>query len=371
MRWNLRMTAAERGIWKSTEMRRRLAEAGLEVSAGKMSRWWTTTPVSIRLEDLDDLRRAGVHPRGPYGLRAGQGRRLQAAHRSHRHETGSGAAAGPAQIGAASMSGVIKNFCQACGVRPPAMREIPCCFECWPGGPVTPPPCRRCGSKENYYTSGLCARCHHHAPGPKSPRWESPGKLRRRPVKVASCPDAWRGASPPATGGCAWPANPGERSTAPTASAPPAADRSRSARTGCRLCDKHRNLAARLLGRRIETVTLAVANVYGQQLFIAGTWRPAGTIRRDYVKKTIPADMSLLCPVTYRQLLLFDMPRDLRLGLWDKFAATGPGAGGRVRPIRPRPRRRARLDQGLHVHHPARHPDHARHPGHARRADPP
>ncbi|MGD0555179.1 MAG: helix-turn-helix transcriptional regulator [Streptosporangiaceae bacterium] len=53
MRWNLRMTAAERGIWKSTEMRRRLAEAGLEISAGKMSRWWTTTPVSIRLEDLD------------------------------------------------------------------------------------------------------------------------------------------------------------------------------------------------------------------------------------------------------------------------------------------------------------------------------
>jgi putative transcriptional regulator len=34
-------------------MRRRLAEAGLEISAGKMSRWWTTTPVSIRLEDLD------------------------------------------------------------------------------------------------------------------------------------------------------------------------------------------------------------------------------------------------------------------------------------------------------------------------------
>ena len=53
MRWNLRLAAAERGIWKSTEMRHRLAEAGLEISAGKMSRWWTTTPVSIRLDDLD------------------------------------------------------------------------------------------------------------------------------------------------------------------------------------------------------------------------------------------------------------------------------------------------------------------------------
>jgi DNA-binding Xre family transcriptional regulator len=53
VRWNLRMKAAERGIWKSTEMRRLLAEAGLEISAGKMSALWTTTPTTIRLDDLD------------------------------------------------------------------------------------------------------------------------------------------------------------------------------------------------------------------------------------------------------------------------------------------------------------------------------
>jgi putative transcriptional regulator len=53
MRWNLRLTAAERGIWKSTEMRRRLADAGLIVSAGKMSALWTGTPTTVRLEDLD------------------------------------------------------------------------------------------------------------------------------------------------------------------------------------------------------------------------------------------------------------------------------------------------------------------------------
>ncbi|MET8042532.1 helix-turn-helix transcriptional regulator [Micromonospora sp. NPDC005215] len=53
MRWNLRLKAAERGIWKSTEMRRRLAEYGLEISAGKMSALWTTTPTTIRLDDLD------------------------------------------------------------------------------------------------------------------------------------------------------------------------------------------------------------------------------------------------------------------------------------------------------------------------------
>ena len=53
MRWNLRLKAAERGVWKSTEMRRLLAEAGLEISAGKMSALWTGTPTTIRLDDLD------------------------------------------------------------------------------------------------------------------------------------------------------------------------------------------------------------------------------------------------------------------------------------------------------------------------------
>ncbi|WP_248761028.1 helix-turn-helix transcriptional regulator [Pseudarthrobacter sp. SSS035] len=47
------MKAAERGVWKSTELRRRLAEAGLEISAGKMSALWTGAPTSIRLDDLD------------------------------------------------------------------------------------------------------------------------------------------------------------------------------------------------------------------------------------------------------------------------------------------------------------------------------
>ena len=53
MRWNLRMVAAERGVWKSTELRRMLAAAGLEISAGKMSALWTGTPTTIRLDDLD------------------------------------------------------------------------------------------------------------------------------------------------------------------------------------------------------------------------------------------------------------------------------------------------------------------------------
>lgn len=47
------MTAAERGIWKSTELRRLLADHGLVISAGKMSALWTGQPTSVRLDDLD------------------------------------------------------------------------------------------------------------------------------------------------------------------------------------------------------------------------------------------------------------------------------------------------------------------------------
>jgi DNA-binding Xre family transcriptional regulator len=53
MRWNLRMKSAEAGIWKSTELRRLLAESGLVISAGKMSALWTGTPTMVRLDDLD------------------------------------------------------------------------------------------------------------------------------------------------------------------------------------------------------------------------------------------------------------------------------------------------------------------------------
>lgn len=55
MQWSLRLRAAERGIWKSAQLRRMLADAGLEISAGKMSSWWAATPPTIRLEELDVL----------------------------------------------------------------------------------------------------------------------------------------------------------------------------------------------------------------------------------------------------------------------------------------------------------------------------
>ena len=55
MQWNLRLRAAERGIWKSAHMRRLLADAGLEISHGKMSSWWVGNPPTMRLDELDVL----------------------------------------------------------------------------------------------------------------------------------------------------------------------------------------------------------------------------------------------------------------------------------------------------------------------------
>ena len=53
MKWNLRLAAANRGIWKASELQRMLAEAGLVISAGKMSGLWSGNPASIKLDDLD------------------------------------------------------------------------------------------------------------------------------------------------------------------------------------------------------------------------------------------------------------------------------------------------------------------------------
>jgi DNA-binding Xre family transcriptional regulator len=53
MKWNLRLTAANRGIWKASELQRMLAAHGLTVSAGKMSGLWSGNPASVKLDELD------------------------------------------------------------------------------------------------------------------------------------------------------------------------------------------------------------------------------------------------------------------------------------------------------------------------------
>ena len=53
MKWNLRLAAASRGIWKASELQRRLAGRGMVISAGKMSGLWSGQPNTVRLGELD------------------------------------------------------------------------------------------------------------------------------------------------------------------------------------------------------------------------------------------------------------------------------------------------------------------------------
>lgn len=210
--------------------------------------------------------------------------------------------------------------CEVCGIRPPAMVGVAFCFQCWPGGPVTAPPCRKCGSTQDYYMSGLCARCHTHAPGERSPVWRTPGPLAPHRVVVDSCPDchAW---GVTRTYGWLCAACRSWRETHPqvgdcrTCGYHVALD----AQGSCRLCHKNRSLLALRLGHRPAAISLADANRYGQQLFLAGLWHRAGNGRRPYVRTTIPPDLSLLRPVTYAQLVLWELPRDLNAGLRKGF----------------------------------------------------
>ncbi len=53
MKWNLRLAAANRGIWKASELQRMLTDRGLVISAGKMSGLWSGNPNVVKLHDLD------------------------------------------------------------------------------------------------------------------------------------------------------------------------------------------------------------------------------------------------------------------------------------------------------------------------------
>ncbi|MFE1775573.1 helix-turn-helix domain-containing protein [Streptomyces sp. NPDC059008] len=53
MKWNLRLVAAKRDIWKASEVQQILSIHGLEISSRKMSGLWSGNPVSLKLDDLD------------------------------------------------------------------------------------------------------------------------------------------------------------------------------------------------------------------------------------------------------------------------------------------------------------------------------
>ncbi|PWN04350.1 hypothetical protein DJ010_01520 [Nocardioides silvaticus] len=42
--------------------------------------------------------------------------------------------------------------------------RVDLCYRCLPGGPFASPPCDHCGSRADYFSQGLCSRCHPRSP---------------------------------------------------------------------------------------------------------------------------------------------------------------------------------------------------------------
>lgn len=160
-----------------------------------------------------------------------------------------------------------------------------------PGGPVAPPPCRRCGSTNDYYASGLCSRCHLAAP-----------------QRVDSCRDchAW-GAARTNKWLCRaciyWRAE----YDVGVCQACGATVAISSVGRVCRLC----RAQARLLRGPHQLLDFVNANRCGAQLFFADMHK----MRTRGQRPTLPAaGWPLGRPVSHRQLVLFDMAHDLSRG---------------------------------------------------------
>ena len=53
MKWNLRMVAAQRDIWRPTQLMKAFEQVGFTPSLNKVAALWSNTPITVRLDDLD------------------------------------------------------------------------------------------------------------------------------------------------------------------------------------------------------------------------------------------------------------------------------------------------------------------------------
>lgn len=195
--------------------------------------------------------------------------------------------------------------CTRCGQRPVFMAWSAYCYQCQPGGPITPPPCRTCGTTESYYTAGQCVRCHKNSP-----------------LTVDSCPDchAW-GTRRTTTWLCE--ACRGWRRHHPDVAE-------------CRLCHRRAHLDDQGAYQRIcrlcrkqalwlpEGVDLAAFVRHGHQLFFADMFTGLGVkadraARSERRRTYVPPPVPVRRPVAHRQIVAFDLPRDLRAGKGHRF----------------------------------------------------
>ncbi len=192
--------------------------------------------------------------------------------------------------------------CPVCRSNPVAFTNprVDFCYQCLPGGPFTPPPCRACGAADGYYSAGLCRRCHPAAPQHITSckhclAW---GVTRHTKYLCWGCVH-WRTRN--AYGTCV-----SCRRHVPV-----------DERQVCRLCWRQ---AAMLKWSR-NGLSLAEANKHGQQLFIANLFSTPLAARGSADRAPTAAEprtritASPVRPVDHEQLVLFDARRRLRPGI--------------------------------------------------------
>ncbi len=183
-----------------------------------------------------------------------------------------------------------QKVCIECRTAKAAFSTVDYCFGCWPGGPFKPLPCLRCGSRHQYFVNGLCHRCHIDGhPGVDSCvnclAWGATRHLKWWCKACNSWCRKWT-----TSGRCGICGNPGVLDDDNV----------------CRLC--RRQAAMLRPGNRFLTV--AEAARYGHQLFFADMFTQRGR-RRPSQNQFAPAPPVPLGLPPWRQLRLFDMPRDL------------------------------------------------------------
>lgn len=175
------------------------------------------------------------------------------------------------------------------------------CYQCVPRVWKRPPICKRCGSDTDYFTSGLCRRCHRSGPWIESCReclaW---GVTRHEKWLCQGC-RRWRRCYETSAncGSCRRLVTVNEDGY-------------------CRLCWRQAS-SLRVPHCRIDVIE---ANRNGQQLVFADQFRvrtwPAETAEASKeLRPTWPAGY----PVSHRQLALFDAPRILTPGSHNEMLA--------------------------------------------------
>ncbi|MFE1909237.1 helix-turn-helix domain-containing protein [Streptomyces gardneri] len=96
MKWNLRWVAAQRDIWRPSQLKIAFEEVGFTPSLSKVAALWSGKPVTLRLDDLDMICAALgcevadlLHAEPVAGADAGQETLQQAAGQNPRAGSGS------------------------------------------------------------------------------------------------------------------------------------------------------------------------------------------------------------------------------------------------------------------------------------------